>query len=199
MLCLPKKDGSLRTVFDCRQRNDNTIHDVSPFPDQEQIRMDVARAKYRSKIDLSDAYEQVRIVPEDVWKTAFSTVYGTMLSQVMQQGDCNAPSTFQRLMTHIFREHIGKFLHVYLDDIFVFSDTIEEHQEHLRAVFECLRKAELYLKASKCDLYSERTDCLGHIIDEQGLHASADKMAKIREWRTPRDYGDIQRFLGLVQ
>lgn len=115
MLCLPKRDGSLRTVFDCRQRNDNTIHDVSPFPDQEQIRMDVARAKFRSKIDLSDAYEQVRIVPEDVWKTAFSTVYGTMLSQVMQQGDCNAPSTFQRLMTHIFNEHIGKYVHAYLD------------------------------------------------------------------------------------
>ena len=69
MMCLPKRDGKLRTVFDCRQRNDNTIHDVSPFPDQEQIRLDVARAKYRLKIDLSDAYEQIRVVDEDVWKT----------------------------------------------------------------------------------------------------------------------------------
>lgn len=199
MMCLPKRDGGLRTVFDCRQRNDNTIHDVSPFPDQEQIRMDVARAKYRSKIDLSDAYEQVRIEPEDIGKTAFSTVYGTMISQVMQQGDCNAPSTFQRLMTHIFKEYIGRFVHAYLDDVFVFSDTIEDHEDHLGKVFECLRKAELYLKASKCDLYSPRMDCLGHIIDNDGLHASADKMSKVREWRTPRDYNDVQRFLGLVQ
>lgn len=199
MMCLPKKDGELRTVFDCRQRNDNTIHDVSPFPDQEQIRMDVARARFRSKIDLSDAYEQVRIEPDDVWKTAFSTVYGTMISLVMEQGDCNAPSTFQRLMTHVFREFIGRFVHAYLDDVFVFSESVEEHEEHLRLVFDRLRSAQLYLKASKCDLYSPRMDCLGHIIDDKGLHASADKMAKVREWRTPRDYTDVQRFLGLVQ
>lgn len=199
MMCLPKKDGGLRTVFDCRQRNDNTIHDVSPFPDQEQIRTDVARAKYRSKIDLSDAYEQVRIVPGDVAKTAFATIYGTMISYVMQQGDCNAPSTFQRLMTLVFQDHIGRFVHAYLDDIFVYSDTIDDHQEHLGKVFDCLEKAELYLKASKCDLYSPSMDCLGHIIDDKGLHASADKMAKVREWRTPRNYNDVQKFLGLVQ
>lgn len=131
--------------------------------------MDVARAKVKSKIDLSDADEQVRIIPEDVWKTAFATVYGTMISQVMQQGDCNAPSTFQRLMTHIFQQHIGRFVHAYLDDIFVYSDSIEDHKKHLRIVFESLRKADLYLKAAKCDLYSKRMDCLGHIIDDHGM------------------------------
>jgi len=96
LLCIPKKTGKLRTVVDCRQRNDNTIKDVTPFPDQDQIQMDVARAPYRSKIDLSNAYEQVRIEPEDVNKTAFATVYGTHESNVMQQGDCNGPATFQR-------------------------------------------------------------------------------------------------------
>ena len=199
LMCLAKKDGSLRTVFDCRQRNDNTIRDVSPFPDQEQIRMDLARAPFRSKIDLSDAYEQIRIVPEDVWKTAFVCVYGTMISKVMQQGDCNAPSTFQRLMTHIFRAHIGRFVHVYLDDIFIFSYSLEEHERHLGIVFQILRQAKLYLRSHKLDLYSDRLDCLGHIIDDKGLHADADKMARIREWRVPRDLGDVQRFLGLVQ
>ena len=59
MLCIPKKNGKLRTVVDCRQRNDNTVKDVTPFPDQDRIRMDIARAKYRSKFDLSNAYEQV--------------------------------------------------------------------------------------------------------------------------------------------
>ena len=102
LLCIPKKSGKLRTVVDCRQRNDNTVKDVTPFPDQDQIRMDVARARFRSKIDLSNAYEQVRIEPEDVHKTGFATVFGTHESNVMQQGDCNAPGTFQRLMTVIF-------------------------------------------------------------------------------------------------
>lgn len=199
MLCIPKKDGGLRTVIDCRKRNDNTIKDVTPFPDQEQIRMDVARAPVRSKIDLSDAYEQIRIEPGDVPKTAFATVYGTMLSNVLQQGDCNGPATFQRLMTHSFRKHIGIFVHVYLDDIFVYSDSVEEHQRHLRIVFETLRANQLYLKASKCDLYSTKMDCLGHVVDDRGLHADSDKMSRVREWRTPRNYNDVQRFLGLVQ
>ena len=91
MLCIPKKTGKLRTMIDCRKRNDNTVKDVTPFPDQDQIRMDVTRARYRSKIDLSNAYEQVRMEPEDVKKTAFLTIFSTFLSQVMQQGDCNAP------------------------------------------------------------------------------------------------------------
>ena len=199
MLCLVKRDTSLRTVFDCRKRNDNTVKDVSPFPDQDLIRQDVARAPFRSKIDLSDAYEQVRIVPEDVWKTAFSTVYGTMLSHVLQQGDCNGPATFQRLMTHVFRTHIGIFVHPYLDDIFIFSFSLEEHERHLGIVFELLRVNELFLKAAKCDLYSIKMDCLGHLIDDKGLHADADKMARVREWRRPRNYHEVQKFLGLVQ
>ncbi|GJE94878.1 hypothetical protein PsYK624_110540 [Phanerochaete sordida] len=199
MLCIPKKDGGLRTVVDCRRRNDNTVKDVTPFPDQEQIRMDVARAPFRSKIDLLDAYEQIRVEPDDVGKTAFATVYGTMLSNVMQQGDCNGPATFQRLMTHVFRDYIGIFVHVYLDDIFIYSDSEEDHERHLRTVFETLRESHLFLKAKKCDLYSTRMDCLGHIIDDEGLHADADKMARVHEWCTLRNYHDVQRFLGLVQ
>ena len=86
LLCVPKKSGKLRTVVDARKRNDNTFKDVTPFPDQDQIRMDVARAKYRTKIDMSDAYEQIRIEPSDIWKTAFATILGTFVSHVMQQG-----------------------------------------------------------------------------------------------------------------
>ncbi|VDB94410.1 unnamed protein product [Peniophora sp. CBMAI 1063] len=199
MLCIPKKSGKLRTVIDCRQRNDNTVRDVTPLPDQDQIRMDVARGAIRSKIDLSNAYEQVRVVPEDVGKTGFSTVYGTFESNVMQQGDCNAPATFQRLMTYIFRDYIGIFIHVYLDDMFIYSKTVEEHGKHLRIVFDLLRKNHLYVEKDKCELYAQRMDCLGHVIDDNGLHADGDKMSRIRNWRPPRDTQDLMRFLGLVQ
>jgi hypothetical protein len=198
MLCIHKKDKHLRTVIDARQRNDNTIKDVTPLPDQEVIREDVARAKIRSKIDLSDAYEQVRVRTEDIDKTAFATIAGTFISHIMQQGDCNAPATFQRMMTSIFRDAIGRFMHVYLDDIFIYSNTVEEHEQHLKVVFDRLRANVLYLKWSKCDLYASRIDCLGHIIDDKGIHPDADKLARIREWRTPRNYNDIQRFVGLV-
>ena len=102
MLCIPKKDSHLCTVIDGRQRNDNTIKDVTPLPDQEVIWEDVAWAKFQSKIDLSDMYEQVHVRPEDIDKTAFATITWTYISHIMQQGDCNAPATFQRLMTLIF-------------------------------------------------------------------------------------------------
>src|SRR6201999_465082 len=143
--CIPKKDGRLQTVFDCRKRNANTIKDATPFPDQDRIRNDVARARYRSKIDMSEAYEQIRIIARDVDKTGFAAAnQGTFVSNVVQQGDCNAPSTFQRLMTQLFRECIGRFVYCYLDDIFIFSNSIREHQQHLARVFQILRDNKLY-------------------------------------------------------
>lgn len=116
---------------------------------------DVVRAKYRSKIDLADAYGQIRVEQKDVPKTAFATIYGTYVSNIMQQGDCNAPATFQRLMTYIFRDVIGVCIHVYLDDIFIYSDTIKDHEKHVELVFERLKREKLYLKWEKCDLYSK--------------------------------------------
>src|ERR1700720_3111014 len=91
MLCVFKKGrAKLCTVIDGRKRNENTEKDVTPFPDQEQIRNDVAQGKYRSKIDMSNSYEQIHVEPFNVWKTAFTTIYGTFVSHTMQQGDCNS-------------------------------------------------------------------------------------------------------------
>jgi Reverse transcriptase (RNA-dependent DNA polymerase) len=182
MLCIPKKNGKLRTVFDLRKQNDNTVKDVTPFPDQDNIRHDVARCTYQTKLNMSEVYEQIYVRPADIPKSTFATVLGTFVSQVMQQGDCNAPLTFQRLMTALFREQIGRFVHVYLDDIFIYSCTIWEHEHHLEVVFSKLREAHMFLSKDKIDLYSKSMDCLGHLIDDQGVHADADKMQHIREW-----------------
>jgi hypothetical protein len=103
------------------------------------------------------------------------------------------------LVTIIFRDAIGTFVHVYLNDLFVFSYTLEDHEQHLEYVLQKLREYHLFLERSKCDLYSVSMDCLGHLIDDQGLHADTDKMARVRNWRTPRNLKDVQRFLGLVQ
>jgi hypothetical protein len=103
------------------------------------------------------------------------------------------------MMTFIFRDAIGRYVHTYLDDIFVFSDTLEEHVKHIRDVLDRLRKHHFFLRAAKCELFSATVDCLGHSIDDKGIHADTDKMERIREWRTPRTFNDVQRFLGLVQ
>ena len=99
MLCILKKNRKLCTVFDLHMQNKNMEKDISPFPDQDTIQYDIVHAAYRSKLDMSEAYEQICIHNEDVPKMAFTTIFGTFVSRVMQQGDCNAPSTFQRLMT----------------------------------------------------------------------------------------------------
>ena len=99
-------------VFDLCMQNDNMEQDVSPFPDQDTIWHDIACAPYRSKLDMLEAYEQIHIKPKDVPKMAFSTIFGTFMSQVMQQGDCDAPLTFQWLMTAVFCKFITCFVHV---------------------------------------------------------------------------------------
>ena len=80
MLCIPKKNGTLRTVFDLQQQNKNMWKDITPFPDQDAIHHNIAQAKLRSKLDMTEAYEQTRIRPEDVGKTTFSTIFGTFQS-----------------------------------------------------------------------------------------------------------------------
>lgn len=125
----PKADGKLRmrTVVDKRQQNANMKHLAAPLPDIEAILRKVARHPFRSLIGGKDAYEQIHVIPEHVDCTLFNTPDGTMESLVLQQGDCNGPTTYQTLMNHIFAPYIGAFMDVYLDDIVIYSDTIEDH------------------------------------------------------------------------
>ena len=94
------------------------------------------------------------------------------------QTGSNAPVTFQCLIMVIFRDHIGHFIYVYLDDIFISSDTLEEHELHLQIVFQILEEADFHLEQEK-NLYTERLNYLGHIIDQRSIHANRDKMSWI--------------------
>ncbi len=124
-----------------------------------------------------------------------------MKSLVMQQGDKNAPPTFQKLMNYSFSDMIAVFVHCYQDNIFVYSDTLEEHKIHLQRVFDRLRELKLYLSSNtkKLDLFSTWMDCLGFYINDEGIHIDPAKIDKIWEWRTPRNYHDVQRFNGIIQ
>jgi len=101
-------------------------------------------------------------------------------------------------MTLIFRDVIGLYVHVYLDNIFIYLDSIGEHKEHLKTVFEQLRDNQLYLKWKKCQLYAKEIKCLGHMIDNNSIHMDTDKMDKMRNWKTPRNYNKVQQFVGMV-
>ena len=117
----------------------------------------------------------------------------------MQMGDFNAPSTFQQLMTAIFWEFLRMFVHVYPDDIFIYSQSTREHIEHIIKVLQRLKESQFYSSKSKLDLFLDKIDCLGHVIDDNGIHTKLDKMCWIREWRVPQNYNKVPKLLGLVQ
>ncbi len=100
-------------------------------------------------LDGKDAYEQIRIIPEHVHRTLFTTPDGSMVSHVLQMGDCNGGATYQALMNHVFAEFIGVFMDVYLDDIVIYSDTASAHRDHVKLVIDRLRDQRLYLSDDK--------------------------------------------------
>jgi hypothetical protein len=165
-----------------------------PLPNQDLIREAVASHKYVLVINISDAYEQLHIVPEDVPKTLFSSLLGTFVSNILQQGDCNGPSSWQRLMTYVFCEWIGVEIWVYLDDIYVFTNTIEEHKNALEYVLKCLTDKQLYINPKKFRLYTIQFNCLGHYRDENGLHRAQTSSAP-RAHRPPVDVEEVHTSL----
>jgi len=121
-----KSHGRIRSLVDLRFRNDNTQADHRQIPEQNTMLNALARGRSRSKIDLSDAYFQTRVHPDDVKYNTIKTPFGGFTSQVMMQEDMNAPGTFVRTMEDLFHDELGKNIWVYIDDIFVFTDTFEE-------------------------------------------------------------------------
>jgi len=118
-----KSDGRIRPLVDLCFSNDNTQGDHTQIPEPNTILNAVARGQFRSKIDLSDAYFQTRVHPDDVKYNTIKTPFGGFSSQVMIPEDMNAPGTFVRTMEDLFHHELGKNIWVYIDHIFVFTDT----------------------------------------------------------------------------
>ncbi|KAL4020675.1 hypothetical protein IC575_019456 [Cucumis melo] len=173
-----KKDGSLRLCIDYRALNKITIKN--------------------SKIDLRSGYYQVRIKQGDEAKTACVTRYGAYEFLVMPFGLTNAPATFCTLMNKLFQPFLDRFVVVYLDDIVVYSQTLEEHVQHLRQVFQVLRNNELYIKLEKCSFAKQEVKFLGHWIKEGKLMMDNAKVRAILEWKAPTKIPELRSFLGFV-
>lgn len=188
----------LRTVIDLRERNANTKKLSSPLPDIESVLRRVASKKFRSLIDGKDAYEQIRIVPEHVPRTIFNTPDGTMVSEVMQLGDCNSGATYQVLMNHIFQPYLGDWMDIYLDDLVIYSDSVEDHIRHLKTVIDILRREQFYLSEHKMQLFQSELKILGHIVDDNGIRMDPHKVDSIRNWKVPNSKDSLRRFLGAV-
>ncbi|GBG72919.1 hypothetical protein CBR_g12640 [Chara braunii] len=177
---------------------DSLMKNVEPLPKIDDLLDRVQVAKYFSKIDLKSGYHQIEVHHDDQYKTAFRTRYGHYEFIVMPFGLTNAPATFQRCMDDLFRPWLDRFVVVYLDDILVFSKTLQEHQGHLRQVLEKLREANFKINAKKCDWEKTQVLYLGHVLDGDGVKPEDCKIAAIRDWPTPRTLTELRSFLGLA-
>ena len=182
MIKKPPCDNSivqLWMVMDKQEQNANTHKLTVLLPDIEGILQNVVKHKYHSIIDSKDAYEQIRVVPEHIPQTLFMTPDGMMVSLVLQQGNINGPTTYQAVMNHIFTPYIGVFMDVYLDDIVIYSNTIEDHMWHIQLVFDVLHCEKFFLGADKMNFFTQKLKLLRHILDEKGIAMDPHKVNSV--------------------
>jgi hypothetical protein len=193
-----KKDGTQWMCVDYRSLNEVTIKNKYPLPRIEDLFDQMKGASVFSKIDLRSGYHQLKIRESDIPKTIFRTWYRLYEYTVMSFGLTNAPAYFMYLMNKVFMEYLDRFIMVFIDDILVFSKTMEEHEEHLRLVLEKLRSNQLYAKFSKCEFRLTKVTFLGHVISAGGVSVDPGKVKDVLNWMPSATVSEIQSFLGLA-
>ena len=198
-----KKNGEWRMCVDYRDLNALTEQDAYPLPRIDDILHKVAAAKVFTTLDLQSGCHQIQIRPKDRPKTAFRLAKPVKGSchyewKVMPFGLKNAPPTFQRYMSLVLKDCVG-FCEVYMDDIIIYSNSMEEHLEHVRQVFQTLREAQLKVKIEKCTFGQESVEFLGHVLKGGRIWMRPEKQQVISNWHEPlKTAKEVRQFLGLA-
>jgi hypothetical protein len=180
MHLVPKKSGETRAVIDYRKLNSVTCKDAYPLPRIDDNLYNIGPAKYFSVVDLFSGYFQVPMAGVDspdphnsIAKTAFCCPWGLYEFTKVPFGLTNAPATFMRIMNEVLKAYIGKFVFVFLDDIIIYSNTLEEHLQHLELLFQALRAANMRLSSTKCRFATSYCTFLGFSVSADGLSCDA--------------------------
>lgn len=167
VLLVKKKDGSWRFCVDYRHLNAQTVKNKHPMPLVDELIDELSRARWFSKLDLRAGYHQICIHPEDAHKTAFKTHSGLYEFLVMPFGLTNAPA--ESIMNIIFASLLRKGVLVFVDDILIYSETLEEHVQLLHQVLQILKEHQFFVKLSKCTFATREVEYLGHYIFGEGV------------------------------
>uniref|UniRef100_A0A0A9XBE2 RNA-directed DNA polymerase n=1 Tax=Lygus hesperus TaxID=30085 RepID=A0A0A9XBE2_LYGHE len=200
---VPKKEDAsgkkkFRIVIDYRLLNQKTIDDKYDLPNIEDILSKLGKCKYFTTLDLTSGFWQVKMKESSIPKTAFSTEHGKWQFKKMPFGLKNAPSTFQRLMDNCLRGVQNEICSVYMDDIIVFSSSLQEHMVRLRCIFDRLRQANLKVQMDKTEFLRKEVGFLGHLITESGLKPNPKKIEAITKFPVPKTTKELKGFLGLL-
>ena len=198
ILFVKKADGSLWLVVDYRKLNTLTVKNRYPLPLISELFDRLKNAKYYTRLDMQDAYNQLRVASGDEWKTAFRTRYGHFEYLVMPFGLTNAPASFQAYANDCLHDFLDLFCVVYLDDVLIFSETLEEHISHVKQVLSHLRDYGLTCKLRKCEFHASSLSFLGFVISPEGVSMDPDRVAAIQDWPIPTNVEEIQIFLGFT-
>lgn len=191
-----KKNNSVRLCIDFRKLNSQTIKDAYALPNLEEAFSVLTGSKWFSVLDLKSGYYQIEMEESDKQKTAFVCPLGFWEFNRMPQGITNAPSTFQRLMERCMGDLNRKEVLVFIDDLIVFSSTLEEHETRLKQVLKRLREFGLKLSPEKCKFCQTSVKYLGHIVSQHGVETDPAKVEALKTWPTPKNLKELRSFLG---
>jgi len=198
ILFAKKGDGSLRLCVDYHGLNEGTIKNRYPLLLLQETLIRLSKAKYFTTLDIRGAYNLVWMAEGEEWKTAFRTRYGLFESLVMPFGLINAPADFQAQINDVHRQFLDDFCTALLDDILIYSNTLEEHKKQVYKVLKALSDAGLHLKPEKCHFHKQEVKYLGFIIRTNGVRMDTEKVSCVLDWQTPENVIDIQCFLGFT-
>ena len=197
LFLVPKKDGK-RPVVNYRKLNDIIEKDSTPLPRIDDTLDQLIGSQLFTKIDLKDAFNQMRIKEGDKWKTAFRTRYGTFEYLVMPFGLTNAPATFQKYVNWVLKKELDQERVAYVDNILVTGHDQVTHHEKVQKILMKLYKAGLRAKLAKCQFKVPRVKFLGYVVGKERVSTDPKKTQAVRDWNRPKTVKQLQASLGFI-
>ena len=192
-----KKDCGLWPCQDYQYLNKHTVRNAYPLPLISTLIDKLKGAKYFSKMDIRWGYNNIRIKEGDEWKAVFTTPFGLYKPLVMFFGQCNSLPTFQAFMDSTFGDMIAKgWLIIYMDDILVFAETLEECQERTKRMLDRMKEEDLHLKLAKCTFDQTEVEYLGLVVRNGEVLMDLTKLKAVEQWKPPKSVKAVRSFIG---
>ena len=194
---VPKENKEIRLCVDYRRLNDITVKNAYPLPRIDEIFDTLSRAKIFSIVDATSGYHQIAMKEEDICKTAFAWKGQLYEYTRMPFRLCNAPATFQATMNVILGKDLWVYAIPYLDDIIIFSESLEQHKQHLDNILKKIKAAGLTLNHEKCKFFRTEIKYLGYVLSAGQIKPDPKKIAALQEFSEPTNMKELRSFLGL--